>query len=79
MNNLLETIINLDNKPANNKILRESWRLLWPYGAMPKKIEELKKEVVHALKKSIENDFYEHAKSREQQFLNYLSEQLGVK
>jgi len=68
--NLIKEITNLQNKPMNNKILRKAFKVLYPYGTMPKKVFELKEFILSWVARET---FPDHLKDKKKPFIDCLT------
>lgn len=58
--NTINTIKDLEIKPSNNKVLREAFKIFFPYGTVPKNIDKLKESVINIIQyKKEEQNYYD--------------------
>jgi len=70
----MKKLENLEDKPRINKQLREAWKIVYPFGTIPRKTSEMKQEVIAFLGRyelGTNPDFIEKNK---EPFLLYLRE-----
>jgi|SaaInl8_150m_RNA_FD_contig_121_32654_length_8150_multi_20_in_0_out_0_10 hypothetical protein len=74
MLNLIKKIQELENKPSNNKLLKESFRIIYPYGTMPRKIDDLRKQTISHIEVLSSKNPPKHLLNKVKPFLTFIKE-----
>lgn len=51
----IDFLNNFEENPKNNKVIKEFWKIIWPYGTCPKQIQKVKNDLILVMNKLDKN------------------------